>query len=381
MFSNTVAVSAQREYDADKIAYIIANHFVSLGIGASLFEGKKVVIKPNLVMKKSPDAAATTHPAMLEGLLKVLNGFGVKPTIAESPGGVYSAARLDGVYRGCGIDKPSEKYGAVLNYDVDAERVDFDGELVKSFNIIKPIADADVIIDICRLKSHSLTTMSAAVKNLFGTVPGIEKFEAHAAYPDYADFNRMLCDLCLMHCTKKSVIAITDAIVCMEGNGPTAGSPKEIGYILTSKNPFASDLLAERIIGFEGKVPSVEISRRRGLCPQSADELEILGDIPQTAENFAQPDTSGGGSVKALTFFSRGKIGRLFMPKPYATSDCRACGECVRSCPKKTITLQNGKARINVSNCIRCFCCQELCPFKAIKIKRNFITRLVGNIK
>ena len=381
MLSCKVAVSAQKEYDVEKIAYIIAKHFVTLGVGASFFEGKKVVIKPNLIMKKSPDDAATTHPAMLEGLLKVLTGLGVKPVIAESPGGTYSAARLKSIYRGCGIDVPAEKYGAELNYDTSSERMDFDGKFIKSFNIIKPIAEADVIIDLCKLKSHSLTTMSAAVKNFFGTIPGIEKFEAHAAYPDYTDFNSMLCDLCLMHCTEKRVIAITDAIIGMEGNGPTAGKPREIGYILTSENPFASDLLSEHIIGFDGKVPSVRESIERGLCPDNASKLEIAGDIPEPMTDFAAPDTNAGTSVKALKLFSQGRIGRMFMPKPYATSDCRGCGECARSCPQKTITIKNGKAKVNASNCIRCFCCQELCPFEAIKIKRNFITGLLGKIK
>ena len=86
-------------------------------------------------MKKSPDEAATTHPAMLEGLLKVLAGLGVKPMIAESPGGPYTAARLKGIYRACGIDAAAEKYGAALNYGTSAERTDFDGKFIKSFNI------------------------------------------------------------------------------------------------------------------------------------------------------------------------------------------------------------------------------------------------------
>lgn len=381
MADSRVVVTEQKEYDADGIAKAIAVHFAALGIGASFFAGKKVAIKPNLVIKKSPDRAATVHPAVLEGLLKVLSGLGVSPVIAESPGGVYSAARLDGIYRVCGISDVAEKYGAVLNSDTGARRLDADGKLVKSFNVISPIADADVVIDLCKLKAHSLTTMSAAVKNFFGVIPGIEKFEMHAAYPDYDDFNRMLCDLCEMICRKKKVIAITDAIVGMEGNGPTAGDPRAIGYLMTSLDPFASDLVSERILGFEGKVPTVREAISRGLCPESADGVEIVGDVPATVEGFAFPDTKKEGAAGLLTFFSQGAVGKLFMPRPKITFACRGCGECVRSCPQKTISLDGEKAEINYGKCIRCFCCQELCPFEAIKIKRNPITAFIGKLK
>lgn len=381
-FSGRIAVTAQNEYDPERLALIIAEHFAALGIGASFFEGKKVVIKPNLVMKKAPEYAATTHPAVLEGLLKVLSGLGVRPLIAESPGGIYSASRLESFYHVCGLDAPAEKYGAKLNTDTSSRQMFFDGKLVRSFNIITPIADADVIIDLCKLKSHSLTTMSAAVKNLFGTIPGIEKFEAHAAYPDYKDFTSMFCDLCQMLCTEKKVIAITDAIVGMEGNGPTAGTPRDVGCIITSQNPLASDLLAEKIIGFDGKVPSVAESIRRGLCPDSVDKLEIIGNMPAPVIDFVQSDSNRGSSAGILLFFSQGKLGRIFMPRPeIKKAECRGCGECVRSCPQKTISLENNIAKINFGKCIRCYCCQELCPFGAIGIKRNLIIGTIGKIK
>lgn len=381
MNEKRVAVSTVSEYDTCLISSTIAHQFGLLSIGKEFFDGKKVVIKPNLVIKKPPESAATVHPAVLCGLLDVLSGFGCRPIIAESPGGVYSAARLEGIYRACGVASAAEKYGAELNFDTESVKLACDGRLVKSFDVIKPIAEADVIIDLCKLKSHSLTVMSAAVKNFFGVIPGIEKFEMHATYPDYNDFNEMLCDLCEMLCRDKRVISVTDAVVGMEGNGPTAGKPKRIGYILTSENPFASDLLAGKIIGFDGKVPTVQKAISRGLCPKNADGLEILGDAPLCVEDFAASDANRGGNVGALLFFSQGKTGRIFMPRPVVSAQCRACGECVRSCPQKTIRLDGGRARIDYSGCIRCYCCQELCPFEAIKIKRNPIVSLISKIK
>ena len=126
-------------------------------------------------------------------------------------------------------------------------------------------------------------------------------------------------------------------------------------------------------------------SINRGLCPKKAEELVILGDEAPSVENVKVAEGSNS-SMKALKFFSRGKIGRMFMPRPKVDAAiCRGCGDCVHSCPQKTIDLvktgHGSKAKINPSHCIRCYCCQELCPFLAIKIKRNFFTKIISKIK
>ena len=382
---DTVMLSRAEEYDAAKIKDILAVHFAALGVGAEFFAGKKVAVKPNLVMKKEPEAAATTHPAVLDALLSLLADMGVTPVIAESPGGVYTAARMEGIYKVCGITPVAEKYGDILNRDVTWKKMHFEeGKVCREFDIITPLYDADVIIDLCKLKSHSLTKMSAAVKNFYGSVPGITKFEMHAAYPENERFIGMICDLCKMMCTKKEVIAITDAIVGMEGNGPTGGEPRKIGCLLTARNPFASDLLAEKILGFEGTVPMVRTAAERGYMPKTVAELNVVGVNPENVmmHDFVEPDsTKGGGSV--LTYFSTGVWGKIFAPKPNINLDkCRGCGECAASCPQHTIEMRknkNGKryAHIVRKDCIRCFCCQELCPFIAIDTKKNFILSII----
>ncbi len=387
-FSDTVVLHAIDSYDEAQIAQILRNHLELLGCDDSFFAGKKVVIKPNLVMKKAPEAAATTHPAVLSALLCVLKEKGVSPMIAESPGGLYNRQRLEGVYRVCGIDEVANRYGAELNFDTDAVNVPFpDGKKVKSFHIIRPIAEADIVIDLCKLKSHGLTKMSAAIKNFFGVIPGIEKFEMHAAFPDYGDFGGMICDLCQLICSRKTVIAITDAIVGMEGDGPTSGTPRRIGALYTSRNPFAADIVGETLLGFEGTVPIVREAAARALCPADISGVNVLGDdlTPLKISDFKEPGTAENRTVSALSFFSSGKWGRFFMPRPKAVPElCRGCGECVASCPQHTIELvsHHGKkiARVRHADCIRCYCCQELCPFAAIKIKKNLIIKIVNKL-
>ena len=384
-FSNQVAFNACDTYDEERLVGIIRKQMEVFGYDRAFFEGKRVVIKPNLVMKKSPDAAATTNPAVLSALLSVLTEMDCHPVIAESPGGIFNRQRLEGIYRTCGIEAVAKRHGAELNYSTDAVNVSFpEGKTVKSFHILRPVAEADILIDLCVLKSHGLTKMSAAIKNFFGTIPGIEKFEMHATFPDYKDFGSMICDLCEMYCRTKTVIAITDAIVGMEGNGPTAGTPRKIGALMMSPNPFASDIVGETLLGFGGTVPIVREGVARGLCPADITGIALVGDdiAPLLISDFKEPDSAQNRAPSLLTRFSSGKIGRFFMPRPIAdSSKCRGCGECVASCPQHTIALteKNGKkiARIRHADCIRCYCCQELCPFEAIRIKKNVIIRLI----
>jgi len=377
-----VFVSKVDEYDVQKIKSELCASFDALAIDLSSFAGKKVVIKPNLIIKKSPDGAATTHPAVIEAVISVLNDAGVRPVIAESPGGIYSAAHLKASYRVCGIEDAVKDYDCELNLDVSSEIMEYRGDKAsRSFDIIKPIADADVIIDVCKLKSHSLTKMSGAAKNLYGTIPGIIKFELHAANPDIGSFSSMLCDLDRMLIGSKTIIAITDGIVGMEGEGPTGGTPKKIGALLVSRDVFASDVIAAKILGLTvADVPLLAEAASRGLIPESADGIETLGENVDgvVLSDFVLPKSQ---SIGVLDFFSKGKMGEFFMPRPYVTNKCRACGECVRSCPQKTIAIKKGRAKIDAKNCIRCFCCQELCPFVAIKTRRNPILNVINKIK
>lgn len=377
-----VFVSKVAEYDERIIKNEISAAFSALDIALSAFVGKKVVIKPNFIMKMSPDSAATTNPAVIGAVVSILNDAGISPVIAESPGGVYSAARLSAIYRTVGVDGFPNKYDCELNLDVSKETMNYpSGKTTRAFEIIKPIADADVIFDVCKLKSHSLTKMSAATKNLYGTVPGLTKFELHAAYPDIKDFSSMLCDLASMICEGKTVVSVTDAIIGMEGEGPTGGTPKEIGALLVSRSVFASDVIAAKILGLGvSDVPLLAEAASRGIIPDSADIIEKLGanvdDLVLT--DFVLPKSQ---TIGVLDFFSKGKMGEFFMPRPYVTKTCRACGECVRSCPQHTIELGGTRAKISAKKCIRCFCCQELCPFKAIKTRRNPILNIINKIK
>ena len=382
------AISAADIYDTEKITNILKAHFDIIGVSKETFEGKRVVIKPNLIMKKAPEYAATTSPEILDAVLNILDTCGCKSgTIAESSGGPYTKQSLDSAYNVCKIKEIVQKHNAELNYDTSYSEVNFPGgKLVKSFNIITPICGADVIINLPRLKTHSLTGMSGAVKNYFGVIPGLQKFELHARFPDYNDFSAMLVDLCSLMFNRAETINILDAIVGMEGNGPTGGTPRKIGCIISSKSAFAIDSIARELI-CAGDVLTVKEANKRGLASENADEINLVGDDYKNfiVKDFKRPESRAHSSIAFLQTFSGGAIGEFFRPRPVIGNKCIGCGECERSCPKKTITVIETKkgrvASIDLHNCIRCFCCQELCPIHAIVVKKNGLVALINRTK
>jgi len=208
------------DYEYDKVKEAIDRTFDNLGgISKYIKPGMKVLLKINLLMKKKPQEATTTHPVFVEALTRAVQEAGGIVTIADSPGGLYTEKALKGVYSICGIEETAKRTGAILNYDTGFEEVSFpDGKITKSFMVIKPVIDADLIITVPKLKTHGMTLFTGAVKNLFGVIPGTYKAEYHFRMPDKKDFCSMLVDLC--QCVKPS-LAIMDAIVGMEGNGPS----------------------------------------------------------------------------------------------------------------------------------------------------------------
>lgn len=367
-----VSVVRCDDYDKARLCEIVEQQFCEFEKEKPIIKsGDVVAIKPNLIMRRRPDDATTTHPAVMAAVVRAVSRRGGKPVIAESPGGPYTAAALRFVYGPTGMTGVAEKEGAALNFDVGSTPVPtHGGRKVSSFDIINPIAKADVVISVAKLKTHGQMIYSGAVKNLFGALPGLTKPEFHYRYPEKADFGSMLVDLCE---TIKPAISFIDGIVGMEGNGPTGGKPKKLGLVFAGTNPHAADLAACSFIGFDPqKIPTLAEAAARGLCPKDASELTLCGDgADAETVKFLLPDSIAlefGGKLPG--FLSR-PIAKLLTPRPeIIEKSCVGCGKCAESCPQHTIKLENGKAVIGYSSCIKCFCCHEMCPKRSIRIKR-----------
>ena len=363
-----VAVSRADEYDEQLIRNIIAEHFSALGVGPDYFRNKNVVIKPNLVNKRGPYGATTTHPVFICALVGLLKNAGAEVLIAESPSGMYTEDHLKEVYKASDFYESALERGAQFSFDLSLTEIPApDGIISRRFTIIKPLMDADIIIDLCKLKSHSLTKLTCAVKNFFGAIPGTSKVEMHARFSDTENFCQMLNDLCRAICAQKPVICIADAIMAMEGEGPGTGDIRYLNSVLTSLNPFALDMAACELVGWAGTVTMVEQAKKMGIAPKDRSQLEIICDDFESlcVSDFVAPESQKLAREVSL-------IPNFAKPRPHINKDvCVGCGICAKSCPKKTIEIKNKKANINKKGCIMCFCCQELCPHKAVYVKRS----------
>lgn len=371
-------VKCERYSDARKA---VENALSMLGgIEKFVKSGSKVVIKPNLVSKKKPDEAVTTHPDFLHAVIELVEEAGGMVTIAESPGGPYNAAALKAVYSTCGINEAIKGTNAVLNFDTEFEDVSFpNGKTVKNIPIIKPILDADVIISLPKLKTHAMTSYTGAVKNLFGTIPGTYKAELHFRLNERKAFCSMLVDL---HECVKPTLSIMDAVWGMEGNGPTAGQNRHIGLVLASANAHALDLAACTLIDYAPyEVDTVREAIERGLTVENASQLEILGeDLNKLIiKDFVKPESHFNLlRLISLPAALNAKLTNALASRPKINYDeCVGCGECSRCCPPKAMDMSSGKPKIDESKCIKCFCCQELCPKKAVKIHRPLLNRFM----
>ncbi len=344
-------------------------------------QGMCIAIKANLVTFAKPDDAVTTHPALICELIKLLKERGASRVIVgDSPGGLYNATFLNKVYNACGMSAV-EKAGGELNRNFDqANAVYHDARIAHSFTYTSYLDEADAIINFCKLKTHGMMGMSAAAKNMFGVIPGTMKPEYHFRYPNSADFARMIVDLD-EYFAEKTKLCIADAIVGMEGNGPTQGTPRHIGAVLASRSPHMLDMVCAEIIGLGvSDIPTLGAALERKLIPNNFSEISVFGDF----EDIKISDYNNVAVRNSLLFDSKsklfGKIAKKCLEsRPVVKEkECRGCEKCREICPAQAITMKDKKPVIDRKRCIKCFCCQEFCPFGAMKVRRTFIARLLN---
>lgn len=360
------------EYREDLIYSALCKSFDDLNIEQDLRPGMKVVIKPNLVMAKKPESAATTHPLVIRCAARWFRERGVTDiTVAESSGGLYNAEHMKRVYRTCGMDSLGD--GVRLNTDFTSRTVSCpSGFANRSFNLITPVTEADYIVNICKLKTHAMTGYSGGIKNLFGAIPGLEKPQLHYRWPDIDDFSQMLLEVARIVNPQLTVI---DAIDAMEGNGPTGGAVRPMHMLLAARDFYTQDYFAAELMGLDPmEISMIRQAVESGLA--RPDEIVRKGDpLPENIVPFRVPDTKSLNFTDSLPGFLRKPFrfaaAKLLKSYPQLIEkNCIGCGKCAESCPAHIISIEKGKARFKKRGCISCFCCQEMCPAKAISVRK-----------
>ena len=368
-----VVVIKAEQYNQEEITKAVEQLLHHLGAARLVRPGMRVTVKPNLLMKRQPEEATTTHPIVMQAVIHCLQQLGAgEITIADSPGGPYSKALLQGIYQASGMEQAAKETGALLNYDLTYETVAApQGKKCTSFHIISPVAKADLVVSVGKVKTHCMTTLSGGVKNLFGCIPGLQKPELHYRFPQKEEFGEMLVDLAQ---TVAPALTIMDGVVAMEGDGPSAGSPVKTGFLCGSTSPFALDAFLCRLLGMDStKVPTVAAAQARGLAPGEREVIN-LGGVPERIP-LKQPSSHSVDFISHVPGPLQGTAAWLrdhaLTPRPAVEKRrCIGCGRCAQSCPAKIIKITGGKAVVPKEGCIRCYCCHEMCPVKAIHVRR-----------
>lgn len=353
------------------------------GLANFIQPGENIVLKPNLLMAASPEKHATTHPTVVSAVATRVRQFGARPVLAESPGSGYPHNKhtFARTYDKCGMSEAVHIAGIEANVDEGWQVISYpEGHFIKRFEVINPVLKADGVINLCKLKTHGFMSMTGAVKNCFGVIPGLAKPGYHAKLQKKELFARMLLDLCNFVAPRLSIM---DAVVAMEGEGPSAGTPRQVGLLLASANPLALDVIASEIMGLNRRDnPILLEAEKLGMTPNRLEDVELIGldKIDLRITGFKLPSTimRKSGSSRLLAKLSPAIKSSLTLRPHIIPDNCTACGTCRDACPMHVITIENKVAVIDDKGCIRCYCCHEMCQHEAIDLQGGFVYRILN---
>jgi uncharacterized protein (DUF362 family)/Pyruvate/2-oxoacid:ferredoxin oxidoreductase delta subunit len=381
--NSTVVIVRCETYQADLVEAAVLRGIDLLGgMGEFAVKGERILLKPNALWATDPEKCVVTHPEVFGAVARLFINHGAVVIYGDSPAGIGQSA---GTLKRCGF--------AAAVKDLPVGAADFDhgrsvsypaGVSSKVLFLANGVLEADGVISLAKLKTHGLTTMTCAIKNQFGCVPGLVKGEYHARYPDVFDFSRLLADITGY---VRPRLYIADAIWAMEGNGPQSGDPKPIMCLLLSSDPVALDTVACRLMDCPSEfVPTIEAGVAAGLGVSDMQDIRLVGD---PLDDFIDR-TFIIKRMRPLPLpanaFLRG-LRRHFTRQPVIDAKkCSRCGRCIEMCPVDPKAVRWRKdiqqierrepPRYDYRRCIRCFCCHEMCPSRAIAIKYPLLYRL-----
>jgi uncharacterized protein (DUF362 family)/NAD-dependent dihydropyrimidine dehydrogenase PreA subunit len=321
--------------------------------------GKTVLVKPNIAAPFKMERAVTTHPALVRAVVRALERRNArKIIIGDNPGATAygineKCARITGI-----LDAAGDHY---VNFMQRPKPIEINSKHLDRVNISSEFFECDYFINLPKLKGHSHSYMTGAIKNLYGMCVGGEKSRLHALGKNPRIFAEILVDVSSL---RKPDLNITDAVVCMEGNGPTNGTPRDVGKIMASTNGFALDAVCAKMAGFAmHRIKTLEVGRERGLWSGELSSIRVEGTIPKI-KRFKPPYTFG-----AYTIFSRTMSPFISCLPKIKEDQCKKCGVCASHCPVDACTFQEGEfPLIDKAKCIKCYCCQEFCPHDGIAL-------------
>jgi uncharacterized protein (DUF362 family)/NAD-dependent dihydropyrimidine dehydrogenase PreA subunit len=366
-----VAILKVPDYQEDRVREAVARGLKLLQVEEDFFKGKSVLLKPNLLMSFNTEKGVCSEPAVVAAMAAVSQGLGGDVCVGDSPAfeSVHRVASVSGITRALrGMQVP------LIPFDAKVDAKFQGGKICKSFPLAAVVLEKDVLVSVARLKTHSLTGYSGAVKNLYGCIVGHNKATLHHRYSDIHAFGKLLADLAGLI---QPALSLVDGIISMEGPGPSRGTPRKTGFMVMSRDPVAADAVACRLVGIDIKdILHLKYAAEAGYGCADVNSMELLGD---SLEGLMVKGFKKAPSHRHSARLIPGPLARVFMdyylPFPLVHADkCKGCKICAGHCPPGIITV-DATPEIDYSKCIRCYCCQELCPHGAVTLKRRLHRR------
>lgn len=375
---NTVALAGCASYDRRLVEQNVGRLFELLGgPGAFVSEGQSVFLKVNALIGAAPEKGVSTHPEVVRAVVGQFQKVTDRIVIGDSPGGPFTPAYLKRVYEKTGFAEVARDTGAELGLDTSTRQVSIaGGKALKAIAICDAMAAADCLVSVSKFKTHMFLNITGAIKNMFGSVPGGNKFTYHSRFTRDTDFADLIVDVLIASAPDLSIV---DAVVGMDGNGPRAGDLIDMGLLAAGRDALSVDTIMMDIIGIDvEKNKPLVAAMRRGLCTGDPADIEVVGDRISELSYSGFKLPSKKDISEHVPDFVMEKFGDLMALRPLPVAGlCTGCRKCVEICPADAISIVDGVARVDQKKCQRCYCCHELCEQDAIELERPLLMRML----
>jgi len=376
-----VALVKAETYQFQTLWEGLARTFDYLGGLPSLIpSNSKVLLKINHLSPPSPpERAIVAHPEFTRAVIAHLQKIGCEIIVADD---IFS--RLKNGFQLSKYQPMAEEMNVrLVNLkELGFKKITLPGKRLRETFITPLFFECDYIVNLAKLKTHSLTTFTGAIKNFYGLIPYGLRLDYHRQFRQIPEFCEMLVDIYEV-VKDKVCLNLMDAVVGQEGEGPSNGLPRFVGYILGSLDAVALDAVASSLINLSpGKVLTTLEAQSRDLGVGELDKITVVGENLQEAQLIDFKHSSAVNLVQkripnAIYIFIQNQ---LYLTPQILTDKCTICRECIQVCPQQTIHLVEKKVKVDASGCIHCLCCHEVCRFHAIKLKQKPIGWLFRQI-
>jgi len=377
-----VYINRIESYDYDLIQSTILSYLQETNLLNTINQDTTIFIKLNLLGPFSSSLAITTNPIVLDCLLSILTKYTSHITVGDNPAVRDQVV----VMKKCDLYEVIQKYNcSILDSSIRETIHTSQYKLYSSFDVSKQMIDCDLLINLPKMKTHSLAYITCAEKNFFGLIHGLEKSTWHAKASNPLDFGNAMNDLfsALLETRKgKPLLTIADGIEGLEGEGPsTGGKQTKANCLMASLDAISIDRIAVEVMGLDYKKSYINtIANERAIGEGNIENIELIGASLSDFDDIHFLPPKDSLSNIGIKFLKIDFLKSMFYEHPLIDKNkCIKCGECAKICPPKAMQFTPGENPYAIKKtCIRCWCCAEVCPKNAIyKSKRPLLGRIV----